>query len=110
MPKNKCPHCGQPVTPRADHHLIRYALDRGYTITVGSGGDEPDLERSQDEALIREAVDAVDECHLVIRDNNGGRIAAAYIVHGNAPDEEVCDHTANDWMEAWWTEYEKLID
>ncbi len=92
-------------------HLIKYALAQGCSMSVFSGGDGPDLSKSTDYHDIVEAVHAVDEASLRIRNAQGERIASVLVLPYLNDDETVADWAANyaghEWMETWSKAYEK---
>ncbi len=92
-------------------NLIKYALAQGCSMSVFSGGDGPDLSNSTDYLAIVEAVHAVDEASLRIRNAQGERIASVLVLPYLNDDETVAAWTANyaghEWMETWSRAYKK---
>ena len=84
--------------------LIRVALAAGYTVTVDGGGDEPDVSRSTKYREICDAVAAVEEAEITLRDSTGA-FAGWALIHPHADEEDggtVIDHTVNAFLESWW--------
>lgn len=87
-------------------HLIAYALGQGAVISVFDGEDW-DLALSTDQAAIRAAVSSVEEAQLQL---NKDRVRVGWALvseYGLADDEKVIDYTDNEFMSAWWGQYEK---
>ena len=95
---------------KAYEHLIDYALDFGFTISVWDG-EEWQVKRSRDRAAIIEAVESVEEAKLRIRDLAGEVVGSALVsAFGLADDETVMDHTVVDFFEAWVEAYEATLE
>lgn len=94
------------VYKKAHLNLIRYALDKGCSLSVDSEGDVL-LQASTSFNEIKEAVECVDESHLYIFDGKCNRIGVAFVVLGNADDELVCDHSDNDFMNTWFNLFDE---
>lgn len=87
-------------------HLIAYALGQGAVISVFDGEDW-DLALSTDQAAIRAAVSSVEEAQLQLN-KDSVRVGWALVSeYGLADDEKVIDYTDNEFMSAWWDQYEK---
>lgn len=87
----------QPVM-KAYHKLVDLALQHGLLISVYDG-ETWEVKRSQDRKEIVEAIEAVEEAQLSLRDTNGNRVGWALIIpHGVGDDETVADHTDNEFM------------
>jgi hypothetical protein len=82
--------------------LIYDAAKEGYTITVDSGGDEPDyVGKSPKEAW--EAVTAVDSSNVILSKEGARREVAAIILeNGQAGDEVINDYITGGWIDQWW--------
>lgn len=95
---------------KAYEHLIDYALDFGFTISVWDG-EEWQVKRSRDRAAIIEAVESVEEAKLRIRDLAGEVVGSALVsAFGLADDETVVDHSVVDFLEAWAEAYEATLE
>jgi len=95
---------------KAYEHLIDYALDFGFTISVWDG-EEWQVKRSRDRAAIIEAVESVDQARLRIRDLSDEVVGVAQVsAYGLADDETVMDHTVVDFFEAWAEAYEATLE
>ena len=95
---------------KAYEHLIDYALDFGFTISVWDG-EEYQVSRSRDRAAIIEAVESVEEAKLRIRDLAGEVVGSALVsAFGLADDETVVDHSVVDFLEAWAEAYEATLE
>lgn len=94
---------------KAYKHLVKHALAQGHTCSVWDG-EEWQVSHSTKYQNIIEAIESVEEANLVIRLAVGGeRIGWAHIIpYGLEDDETVADYTCNEFMENWWSEYEKL--
>jgi len=85
----------------AARDLATYAIEHGYTVVVDIGDDEPDtIESVSVRAVMREAT-AVDECRFIFH-KPGEKTESAYIVFGNAPDEEVADFSIDGMIDQWF--------
>lgn len=94
---------------KAYKHLIQYALDFGFTISVWDG-EEWQVKRSQDRLAIVAAVESVEEAKLRIRDLAGEIVGSALVsAFGLADDETVVDHSVVDFLEAWSEAYEATL-
>jgi len=92
-----------PVQRSAYKSLIRVALATGYTITVDSGGDEPDLSRSKKYREICEHVAAVEEAEITLHDS-AGKYAGWALIHPYAREDDggtVIDHSVNAFFHSW---------
>lgn len=95
---------------KAYEHLIDYALDFGFTISVWDG-EEYQVSRSRDRAAIIEAVESVDQARLRIRDLRDEVVGVAQVsAYGLADDETVMDYTVVDFFEAWAEAYEATLE
>lgn len=95
---------------KAYEHLIDYALDFGFTISVWDG-EEWQVKRSRDRAAIIEAVESVEEAKLRIRDLADEVVGSALVsAFGLADDETVIDHSVVDFLEAWAEAYEATLE
>ena len=95
---------------KAYEHLIDYALDFGFTISVWDG-EEWQVKRSRDRAAIIEAVESVEEAKLRIRDLADEIVGSALVsAFGLADDETVVDHSVVDFLEAWAEAYEATLE
>ena len=89
-------------------HLIRYAKSKGCTISVHDG-EEWDVKRSENEREILEAINAVEECQIIIHNPSGEKAAWALVIPSLDADEQVADYSSKDgkWMDHWAVNYEK---
>jgi len=95
---------------KAYEHLIDYALDFGFTVSVWDG-EEWQVKRSRDRAAIIEAVESVEEAKLRIRDLADEIVGSALVsAFGLADDETVVDHSVVDFLEAWAEAYEATLE
>jgi hypothetical protein len=93
---------------KAYKHLIRYSLKAGHVISVWDG-EEWQVKRSSSFKAICEAVESVEEAQLRIRraDTEGKEMGWALVsAFGLEDDETVCDHTVNEFMDAWSNSYQ----
>lgn len=77
--------------------IINRALAKGFTVSLFDG-EEWTVRRSRNAQEVIGAMFTVDEETLRFRDAEGVKIGDAFIVHGNSPEEVVCDHTDSDVM------------
>lgn len=90
---------------KAHLHLIKWALEKGYTLDVWGDGEELDYSgTSYKEA--KENAEACDTAGIILKEN-GKEVASFYIVNGLEPEELVSDYTANEIGEAWQKAYDK---
>lgn len=90
--------------------LVDEALKAGFLVSVWNGGDEAEIDRSNDRAAILEACGASDSDRLVFFKIVPGyrpghritsRVGAAILVYGNEPGVTVSDYTVSDEFEAF---------
>jgi hypothetical protein len=74
--------------------LVRDMLAAGYCLTIWNGGDEPELERSTDEAKIFADLGASGHDEIVAHTAAGKRAGWVMLVWGNDCDV-ICDYTTN---------------
>ena len=84
-------------------HLIKWAIDKGYTLEIWGDGEELDYSgTSYKEA--KEATEACDTANIILKED-GKQVAWFYIVNGLEPDEIVsnwgCNLVSNDWEKAY---------
>ena len=90
-------------------NLIRYALARNMTVSVWDG-EEWQIKRSKSFKKIVDAVKSVEGATLRIRDSDGNFVGTAFVSeYGLQPDETVIDHTVNEFMEGWSSQYEATL-
>lgn len=103
----------QAVEMRKAHlNLIKYALDKGCSITVdyGAYGDEDACTKSTDYKEIKEHAEACDESYLHIYDAEGNKKGWAWVIFGNEDDELVSDYSVTNFMETWWSNFHKMYE
>lgn len=95
---------------KAYKHLVKHALALGHTCSVWDG-EEWQVSHSRKYQNIIEAIESVEEANVVIRvPTYGNRVAWALVIpYGLEDDETVADYTDNEFMENWWSEYEKTV-
>jgi hypothetical protein len=87
---------------KAYKHLVRYALNAGYAVSVDDGGDDFEIVRSRDYKAIIDCVESVEQAQVVISDKSDKQIGWALVMPYGVEDEEtVCDYTITDFMEKW---------
>ena len=91
---------------KAYKDLVKYALAHGDTVSVYDG-EEWATRRSVKYQEIIDAIESVEEAELHIRDIDGNSKAWALIVHDTGEDENVADHTDNEYMDNWSKQYFK---
>lgn len=88
------------------HRLIAMILADGNKISVYDGEDWQ-VKKSTSYKAILDAVESVDEAQLRIWNNDGTvKLGWVHIVNGLAPDEEIADHTINDYMNSIMGDFE----
>ena len=85
-------------------HLIKWALDKGYTLDVWGDGEELDYSgTSYKEA--KENTEACDTANIILK-RGGKQVAWFYIVNGLDAEELVSNYSANEVGEAWQKAYD----
>lgn len=79
--------------------MLNDAADAGFLIQVDGGGEELDYEGAH-AALAEEAIVAVDEAQVILRQGQK-RIGWCLIVNGLAEDERIADAGSDDWIDDW---------
>ena len=80
-------------------HLVKTALNLGYTVSVFDG-DEWQVKRSNSYKAINDAIKSVEEAQLRFRDADGEVVGWAQVsAYGLQPDETVIDHTVKPWID-----------
>jgi hypothetical protein len=93
---------------KAYKHLVKYAISKGYTISVYDG-EEWQVKRSVAYKEIVDAIESVEEAEMTIRDKQGDKEAWVLIgAFGLADDETVMDPSDNKFMQDWSAAYDKL--
>ena len=103
----------QAVEMRKAHlNLIKYALDKGCSITVdyGSYGDGDACTKSTDYKEIKDHAEACDESYLHIYDADGNKKGWAWVIFGNEDDELVSDYSVTKFMDTWWNSFQKMYE
>ena len=92
---------------KAYRHLVKYALNEGYTISVWDG-EEWQVKHSNKFKEITDAIESVDEAEIRIRTHkNGDLIAWALIsTYGLEDEETVIDYSDNEFMQTWCEIYD----
>ena len=92
---------------KAYKHLVRYALNAGYAVSVDDGGDDFEIVRSRHYKTIIDCIESVEQAQIVISDQSGKQIGWALVMPFGVEDEEtVCDYTITDFMEKWNDTYD----
>ena len=92
---------------KAYKHLVRYALNAGYAVSVDDGGDDFEIVRSHHYKTIIDCIESVEQAQIVISDQSGKQIGWALVMPFGVEDEEtVCDYTITDFMEKWNDTYD----
>ena len=94
---------------KAHYQLAKHAIkDMGFRISVDDGDPDGEftLERSTSVKAVMEAVEGVDESHMVFTDKEGAKRGWAFIVLGNDGGDEVSDYGISrdgvDWIDTWF--------
>ena len=88
------------------HEMVKRALDRGWTVSVGDG-EEWVVKRSRDIEIIIAATRSTDADNIRFRNDTGACIGTVYCVYGNGCDV-ICDHTMGEEMEKFMDEIHEL--
>lgn len=96
--------------------VIKFALSKGHTISVFDG-EEWYLKMSTSYNAIKKEVEGVETAILRVRhhselDQRGERkvIGDFYVMPYETPDESVYDHTANDYCDQWFEQFENKLN
>lgn len=94
--------------------LVSHVLERGYCVSVDTGGDEPDLKRSTDEAAIIDAATACGEAALLLYADDVYH-GSFLLVFGNEGYTLIADHSVSrqdviDHIEPVVSKWEKLYE
>jgi len=96
---------------KAYKHLVRYALNAGYAVSVDDGGDDFEIVRSRDYKTIIYCIESVEQAQIVISDQSDKQIGWALVMPFGVDDEEtVCDYTITEFMEEWNDTYNAVIE
>lgn len=87
--------------PNYVRKLLQDAEAAGFKMEVWSGGDEADY-NGHHPASAEEAVRAVDEAHLYLRDAEGRLTGWALLIGDLDDDEVIADCGEEDWIDRWW--------
>lgn len=94
---------------KAHLHLIKYALNRGNTISVYVDGDA-ELSKSTNITKVRKIVNEYEIATILIYPpGSATEVAWALLTPHEAPEETVCDYSDNEWMEQWQKAYDRYI-
>jgi hypothetical protein len=94
---------------KAHLHLIKYALAKGYNISVHDG-EEWAVTVSTAYEEIKGAIDSVEQSEIIIENWNGERRGWALIIDQGTPSETVSDYTCTAFMETWDGIYMDAVD
>ena len=101
----------QAVEMRKAHlNLIKYALDKGHSITVEYGDGDDEVTKSTDYKEIKEASEACDESYIHIYDADGNRKGWAWVIFGNEDNELVSDYSVTKFMDTWWNQFQEMYE
>lgn len=96
---------------KAHLNLAQHAIDNNYSISVRYDFDDDDgCTKSTDFKTIKDAVEATDESHMYIYDNQGKKIAWALIILGNEDNELVSDYSVCSFMDSWFDNFQKMYE
>jgi hypothetical protein len=92
---------------KAYRHLVKHCINEGNVISVWDG-EEWQVKRSDKYKEIIDAIESVEVSELQVYNNEGKMIGWALVIPFDlADDETVADHTMTEFMENWWSIYEK---
>ncbi|WLR90963.1 hypothetical protein [Shinella zoogloeoides] len=80
--------------------MLNEAAHAGFQFKVDGGGDEPDYVGFHP-ALAEDAINAVDEAQVTLKDAHGMRMGWCLIVNGLNEDERIADAGSDDWIHDW---------
>ncbi len=89
---------------QAHLHLIKWAINKGYTLEVWGDGVEIDYKGSKYKAA-KEAAEACDTAYIMLY-KDAEREAWFFVNNWNDGDERIGDYSANEVGEAWDSDYE----
>jgi len=84
----------QQVERRIAGAFVREAIKQGYSMTVNNGGDTDEIEPSNTERAILDAMFATDDEHLIVI-KDGKRIGWVRFIYGNGGWDVISDYTTN---------------
>jgi len=88
-------------------HLIKWAIDKGYTLEVWGDGEELDYSGTGYKAA-KEATEACDTAEIVLKYKSGKVATWFYVVNGmDEPEEFVSDYGYNEVGRAWEKAYDQ---
>jgi hypothetical protein len=87
-------------------HFIRYALERGHTLTVDYGKNDYGVKQCTDEQVIVESMRKRDECYLHVRREDGFPLGWLYVANNNKRrDRKRLFYAKREFTQAWYKEY-----
>ena len=91
---------------KAYRHLVKFALNKGYDISVWDG-EEWQVKRSTKFQNIIDAIESVEEAQIKIRMQDYGNLVgvANISAFGLEDDETVTDHNLSQFMQEWEESY-----
>lgn len=91
---------------KAYRHLVKFALNKGYDISVWDG-EEWQVKRSNKFQNIIDAIESVEEAELKIRIPEYGNLVtwARVSAYGLEDDETVVDYYVDDFTKEWEESY-----
>ena len=92
-------------------NLIKWALDKGYSIKIEGKYDEADMHISKNFNTIKKFFDThqLEEFDLFIVDTEKHMNKAwAWIIPSNEDEDILVDYTANKFMDEWENQFSKL--
>lgn len=89
----------EPVAPFYKR-FVRFLLSEPRRfLWVNDGGDWP-VKDSRDEAAIIAAIESVEDCVVVVRDADGLKLGAFWLILSNEGAEQLCDYSDNVFCNA----------
>ena len=85
-------------------NLVVFALNRLHKVSVWSDG-YCDLNKCNNYKIIKQHIEAVEQCELRFFDRYDQPVGVALAVLGLDPDEIIADYTDNDFFKEWWKAY-----
>lgn len=96
---------------KAHLHLIKYAIKKGYSISVQGDDEGPTLVKSKSINAVKKEVEDFEVTRIhIYEDGTEGHVASAMVTPYEAPEETVCDYTVCIFMDAWQKAYDRHIN
>jgi len=103
-------HLNNSTMKKAHLHLIKYAIKKGYSISVQGDDDGPTLVKSKSINAVKKEVEDFEVARIhIYEDGTEGHVASALLTPYEAPEETVCDYSVCLFMDSWQKAYDRNI-